>query len=52
MPRFEVRQSAKLNLTSDVGLALIGQCFEAAQVEDVIDPRLPVSRGMKTSDVV
>ena len=52
MPRFEVRQSAKLNLTSYSGLALIGQCCEAAQVEAVIDPRLPVSQGMKTSDLV
>lgn len=52
MPRFEVRQSAKLNLTSYSGLALIGQCCEAAQVEAVIDPRLPVSQGMKTSDMV
>lgn len=52
MPRFEVRQSAKLNLTSYSGLALIGQCCEAAQVEAVIDPRLPVSQGMRTSDVV
>ena len=52
MPRFEVRQSAKLNLTSYSGLALIGQCCEAPQVEAVIDPRLPVSQGMKTSDLV
>jgi hypothetical protein len=52
MPRFEVRQSAKLNLTSYSGLALIGQCCEAAQVDRVIDPRLPVSQGMKTSDMV
>lgn len=52
MPRFDVRQSAKLNLTSYAGLALIGQCCEAAQVEVVIDPRLPVSQGMKTSDMV
>lgn len=52
MPRFEVRQSAKLNLTSYSGLALIGQCCEAAQVDVVIDPRLPVSQGMKTSDMV
>ena len=42
MPRFEVKQSAKLNLTSYSGLALIGQCCQAAQVEAVIDPRLPV----------
>jgi hypothetical protein len=52
MPRFEVRQSAKLNLTSYSGLALIGQCCEAAQVDAVIDPHLPVSQGMKTSDMV
>ena len=47
MPRFEVKQSAKLNLTSYSGLALIGQCCQAAQVEAVIDPRLPVSQGMR-----
>lgn len=52
MPRFEVRQSAKLNLTSYSGLALIGQCCAAAQVDMVVDPRLPVSQGMKTSDMV
>lgn len=52
MPRFEVRQSAKLNLTSYSGLALVGQCCEAAQVNVVIDPRLPVSQGMKSSDMV
>jgi hypothetical protein len=52
MPRFEVRQSSKLNLTSYSGLALIGQCCQAAQLETVIDPRLPVSQGMKTSDIV
>lgn len=33
-------------------MALIGQCCQAAQVEAVIDPRLPVSQGMRTSDVV
>jgi len=52
MPKFEVRQTSKLNLTSASGLALIGQCCEAAQVDRVIDPRLPVSQGMKTSDLV
>jgi len=49
MPKFEVRQTGKLNLTSYSGLALSGQCCEAAQVDRVIDPRLPVSQGMKTS---
>jgi hypothetical protein len=52
MPKFEVRQTSKLNLTSASGLALIGQCCEAAQVDRVIDPRLPVSQGMKTSGLV
>lgn len=52
MPKFEVRQNGKLNLTSYADLALIGQCCEAAQVEMVIDPRLRVSQGMKTSDMV
>lgn len=52
MPRFEVKQTSKLNLTSYSGLALIGQCCQAAQVEAVIDPRLPVSQGMRTSDIV
>jgi hypothetical protein len=52
MPRFEVKQTGKLNMTSYSGLALIGQCCQAAQVEAVIDPRLPVSQGMRTSDVV
>jgi len=52
LPKFEVRQTSKLNLTAASGLALIGQCCEAAQVDSVIDPRLPVSQGMKTSDLV
>lgn len=52
MPRFEVRQSSKLLLTSYSGLALIGQCCQAAQVEAVIDPKIPVSQGMRTSDIV
>ena len=52
MARFEIRQTAKLNLTSYSGLALIGQCCQASQLDVVIDPRLPVSQGMRTSDVV
>jgi hypothetical protein len=52
MPRFHVKQSSKLQLTSYSGLALIGQCCEAAQLEVVIDPRVPVSQGMRTSDIV
>lgn len=52
MPRFGVKQTRKLNLTSYSGLALIGQCCQAAQVDAVIDPRQPVSLGLRTSDVV
>ena len=52
MPRFEVRQSAQLHLTTCSGLALIGLCCEAEQVEMVIDPHLLVSQGMKTSNPV
>ena len=52
MPRFDVRQSSRLDLTSYAGLALLGQCFEAALVEPLIDARIPVSQGMKTSDLV
>ena len=51
MPQFQVRQSQKLTLTSHAGLALIGQCCEAAQVDLVLDSRLPVSQGMRTSDL-
>lgn len=52
MARFEVKQTGKLNLTSYSGLALIGQCCQAAQLDVVIDPKVPVSQGMKTSDIV
>jgi len=52
MARFEVKQTSKLQLTSYSGLALIGQCCQAAQVEAVIDPKIPVSQGMRTSDIV
>ncbi len=51
MPRFELRQNRKLNLTSYSGLALIGQCCQAAQTDVVIDSKLPVSQGIKTSDI-
>ncbi len=39
-------------MTSNSGLALIGLCCEAAQVNLVIDTQMPVSQGMKTSDLV
>lgn len=51
MAHFEIRQSGKLNLTSYSGLALIGQCCQAAQVDLVIDPKFPVSQRMRTSSV-
>ena len=52
MARFEIQQSGKLQLTSYSGLALVGQCCQIAQVDAVIDPRIPVSQGMRTSDRV
>jgi hypothetical protein len=50
MPRFELKQSTR-HLTSHAGLALLGQCFEAARLE-LLDAKLPTSQGMKTSDLV
>ena len=52
MARFETKQFSKLQLTSYSGLALVGQCCQIAQVDAVIDPRIPVSQGMRTSDLV
>lgn len=52
MARFETKQSGNLQLTSYSGLALVGQCCQIAQVDAVIDPRIPVSQGMRTSDLV
>ena len=52
MAHFDIKTSSKLELTSHAGLGLIGQCFQAAQVEAVLDTRFPVSQGMKTSDIV
>jgi hypothetical protein len=52
MTRIDTKQSGKLQLTSYSGLALVGQCCQRAQVDAVIDPRIPVSQGMRTSDLV
>ena len=52
MARFEIQQSGKLQLTSYSGLARVGQCCQIAQVDAVIDPRIPVSQGLRTSDLV
>jgi len=51
MPRFEMKESHR-QLTSYAGLSLIGQCFEVATAAPWLDGRLPVSGGMKTSDIV
>ncbi len=52
MARFEIKQTGKLQLTSYSGLALLGQCYQIAQLDAVIDPGIPVSQGMRTSDLV
>jgi len=51
MPRFEMRESSR-QLTSYAGLSLVGQCFEVAHAAPILDGRMPVSGGMKTSDIV
>lgn len=50
MARFKLKESKK-ELTSYAGLALIGQCLEAVRVDAVLDGRIPVSQGMRTSDL-
>jgi hypothetical protein len=50
MAIFKLKESKK-ELTSYAGLALIGQCLEAVNVEAVLDGRIPVSQGMRTSDL-
>jgi hypothetical protein len=50
MPKFEMKQS-KRQLTSYAGLSLRGQCFEVAGMTSWLDGKLPVSGGMKTSDI-
>jgi hypothetical protein len=50
MPRFEMKES-KRHLTPNAGLSLIGQCLELAGASSWLDGHLPVSGGMKTSDI-
>ena len=50
MPKFEMKQP-KRQLTSYAGLSLRGQCFEVAGMTSWLDGKLPVSGGMKTSDI-
>lgn len=50
MPYFEMKESRR-QLTSYAGLSLIGQCFEVAGAAPWLDGHLPVSGGMKTSDI-
>lgn len=51
MPHFKLKESQK-ELTSYAGLSLIGQCLEIINVEAVVDGRIPVSQGIKTSELV
>lgn len=52
MAQFEVTQTGKLQLTSYAGLALIGQFCQAAQLAAVVGAKIPVSQGMRISDIV
>lgn len=51
MTDFSLKQSRKLQLTSYAGLTLIGQCCKASQVEPHLDRHIPVSQGLKSSDL-
>lgn len=46
------KSSARFELTSYSGLALVGECFAAAQVEALLDRHIPVSQGMRSSDLI
>lgn len=50
MPRFYLKESGR-QLTSYAGLSLIGQCCEAALVDPILGKAIPVSSGMKTSNL-
>ncbi len=52
MAHFTLKRSSKLQLISCAGIAPLGQGCQAAQEDAVIHPKLPVSQGMKSSDVV
>ena len=52
MPQLKVKQSANLELTLYSGLALLGKCFETAQVDVMVDHASPVSQGVRSSDLV
>jgi hypothetical protein len=51
MARFKLKESKK-ELTSYAGLSLIGQCLEVVNVEAIVDGQIPVSLGIKTSDLL
>ncbi len=51
MARFKLKTSTK-ELTSYAGLSLVGQCMEIINVEAVIDGKIPVQQGIKTSDII
>ncbi len=51
LARFKFKESKK-ELTSYAGLSLIGQCLEVVNVEATVDGQVPVSFGIKTSDLL
>lgn len=46
------KQSSRFQLTNYAGFAIVGECFKASQLDLIIDPKIPVSQGMKTSDLL
>lgn len=52
MPEITFKQSSRFQLTNYAGLSLIGECFAASQLDLLVDRKIPVSKGMKTSDLI
>ncbi len=52
MPEITFKQSSRFQLTNYAGFSLLGECFIASQLDLLVDRKIPVSKGMKTSDLL
>ncbi len=50
MPEITFKQSSRFQLTNYAGFSLLGECFTASQLDLLVDRKIPVSKGMKTSE--
>ncbi len=46
------KQSDRFQLTNYAGFSLLGECFTASQLDLLVDRKIPVSKGMRTSDLL